>query len=182
MEKEKIRPLYSELQGYLSQAPIDKTPNETVWDKSLWEQYNDSIKLLSETSNDDHSRFLIKPEIGDLGPFIYISSYRQKLGGLISNLHGKYFSDEQAPFSGMPSTIISQSQQQDQSVQMYLNIQSKIDHALRDVENGSQEKGFLEKFKNTLSTASNVNELFKLCFNLAKEYGIGISTLLRFFS
>ncbi len=65
---------------------------------------------------------------------------------------------------------------------MYLDIQSKIDHALQNVEAGSKEHGFLEKFKSTLSTAKNVNELFKLGFQLAKEYGIGIETLQNLFS
>ncbi len=38
-EKEKIRFLYTELQGCLTQAP-DKT--DWVSDKSIWERYNDS--------------------------------------------------------------------------------------------------------------------------------------------
>ena len=84
----------------------------------------------------------------------------------------------------MPNTVISQTQEQAQStsIQVYLDIQSQIDHALQDVEVGSQEQNFLEKFKSTLSTAKNVNEIFKLALQLAKEYGIGISTLLGFFS
>ena len=83
----------------------------------------------------------------------------------------------------MPSTVISQTQEQAQSthIQVYLDIQSKIDDALQNVEDGSKEKGFLEKFKSSLSTASNVNEIFKLCFQLAKDYGIGIAALLKFF-
>ena len=183
MEKEKIRPLYSEFQGYLSQAPAANTPNDTVGDNSLWEQYNDSIKILSEISEEDYLRFLIKPERGGVDMnFIYLSSYQQKLGGLISNLHGRYFSDESPPFSGSPSTIVSQTQQQNQSVQMLLDIQSKIDYALQNVGEDSNEKGFLKKFKSTLSTVSSVTEVFKLCLQLAKEYGIGVSILLKWFS
>jgi len=138
-----------------------------------------AVKLLSETSSKDYSRFLIKATGEE---YIFLSTYRQNLGGLISRLHGEYFSDEPAPFSGMPSTVISQTQQQNQSIQMYLDIQNKIDHAIQNIEDESKEKKFLEKFKSTLSTASNVNELFKLCFQLAKEYGIRIVTLLKFFS
>ena len=78
MEKEKIRPLYSEFQGYLSQAPAANTPNDQVGNNSLWEQYNDSIKILSEISEEDYLRFLIKPERGGVDMnFIYLSSYRQ---------------------------------------------------------------------------------------------------------
>ena len=185
MEKEKIRPIYSEFQGYLSQAPNPASPNSAISDNSLWNLQNETIKSLSELTAEDYSRFSIQGvrKRGG-GEIIYLSTYRQKLGGLISYLHGKYFSDEQAPFSGMPNTVISQTQEQAQStsIQVYLDIQSQIDHALHDVEAGSQEQNFLEKFKSTLSTAKNVNEIFKLALQLAKEYGIGISTLLGFFS
>ena len=65
--------------------------------------------------------------------------------------------------------------------QTILDIQSKIDHALQNVKGGSKEEGFLEKFKSALSKVSSVNELFKLCFQLAKEYKIGIAALLKLF-
>jgi hypothetical protein len=32
-----------------------------------------------------------------------------------------------------------------------------------------------------LSATSNINELFKMCFKLAKEYGIGMQTLIDLF-
>jgi hypothetical protein len=38
------------------------------------------------------------------------------LGGLIAFLHGKYFPDEPAPFTGIPSQEINVSQQQNQSI------------------------------------------------------------------
>jgi hypothetical protein len=76
---------------------------------------------------------------------IAVSTYRQKLGGLISWLHGKYFTDEPPPFSGMPSTVIIQVQQQSVSVQMLLDIQTKIDEALTKAK-GEKEQGFLKKF------------------------------------
>ena len=36
--KQKIRPIYSELQGYLSQAPNADHSNDAIGDKSLWEK------------------------------------------------------------------------------------------------------------------------------------------------
>ena len=185
MNKEKLRPLYSEFQGYLSQAPMGKAATDVISDKALWDQYNETVKLLAEITGEDYSRFLIQSvRAGGPGDFIFLSTYRQKLGGLISHIHGKYFSDENPPFSGMPSTIITQTQQQKQStdIQVYLDIQSKIDQALQSAEDGSNEKGFLEKFKSTLSTASNVTDLFKLGLQLAKDYGVGIATLIKLFS
>ena len=104
------------------------------------------------------------------------------MSGIISRIHGEFFSEELVPFSGMPSTIITQTQQQSLSIQMYLDIQSKIDEAIPNFEDGSSEKGFLEKLKSSLNTALNVNDLFKLCFKFAKEYGVSIRTLLKLFS
>ena len=59
--KNKIRPLYSELQGYLSQAPTTSTPHDSFGDKSLWLQYNEAVDLLSSESGKDYSRFKIEP-------------------------------------------------------------------------------------------------------------------------
>jgi len=181
--KEKIRWIYSELQGYLSQAPIANKPHDSIHDKLYWDQYNRSVEELSEVSGRDFSKFKIEPEAGfrSSHPNITINTYRQKLGGIVSRIHGQYFSDEPAPFSGMPSTVITQTQQQSQSVQMLLDIQSKIDEALHKVDIDPKEKNFLEKFKSTLSTVSSVTDLLKLCLKLAKEYGVSIGTLIKLF-
>ena len=61
MDKEKIRPIYSELQGYLSQTPLpDKS--DIIHDASVWKQYNESIDELNEVTTKDYSRFRIEPE------------------------------------------------------------------------------------------------------------------------
>ena len=122
MENEKIKPLYGELQGYLSQVPVPKEPGEIAIDASVWNQYNHSVDLLNEISQEDFSRFKIQPSKGVYGDYIPILWFRLKLGGLILHLHRKYFSDEQAPFSGMPTTVITQSQQENQSVQILLEV------------------------------------------------------------
>ena len=179
--KEKIRPLYSELQGYLSQAPTARSPGDYSNDESLWLQYNQSVDLLSAISEQDYSRFRIAPVRDKYEDFVRINTYRKKLGGLISSLHGEYFADEPSPLSGSPSTIISQTQQQSQSIQMLLDIQSKIDENLSKYTDGSPERGFLEKFKSSLGSVSSVTDLFKLCFKLAKDFGISIATLLKIF-
>ena len=175
--KEKVRPLYSELQGYLSQAPPDEK-HDIIHDESIWSLYNDSVRSLNKVSGVDYSRFIITSHAEG---YITVSTYRQKLGGLISSLHAEYFSDEPAPFSGGPSTVITQTQQQSQSVQMLLDIQSKIDEVLPRCEAGSPEQGFLQRLKDSLSTVSNVKELFNLCFKLAKEFGLSITTLMKLF-
>jgi len=186
MEKGKLKPLYSELQGYLSQAPaLSDERNSYIYDESVWNQYNECINLLNQTSGKDYTRFCITPKSSHGGStFVLLTVYRQKLGGLITRLHAEYFVDELAPFSGSPSTIISQNQQQTQSfhVQMLLDIQSKIDEKIPNCVEGSKEKSFLQKFKKSLGSVSNAVQLLNLFIKLAKEFGLNIDNILQILS
>jgi len=182
--KEKIRPFYSEFQGYLAQAPEINDIRQRLYDQYIWSQYNDAVELLGEIVGEPYVRFIVQTTTrpNDGKEYVVLFDYRQKLGGLISRLHAEYFQDEPVPFEGMPSTIITQTQQQNQSIQMYLDIQSKIDENLSKIEEGSKEEGFLKKFKSKLSSVSNVNELFKLGLKVAKDFEINISELLKLWS
>ena len=184
MDKEKIRSLYGEFIGYLSQLPMPKRNDVGLDDESLWTQYNDSVRLLSKVSGEDYSSFLIEPlNSHTFGPFIRLVTYRQKLGGLIAKLHREYFETEQAPFSGGPDVVISQTQQQSQSlfIQMLLDVQSRIDEKLPTLKDGSDEKGFLQKLKSTLSGVTNIVGLIAQILSLAKEYGISVDRLSELF-
>ncbi len=182
MEKEKIRPYYSELQGYLSQTPPANL-TDSIWEESVWTQYNETIKTLSKVSEEDLGRFSVKSKLYDhREPFVKVIEYRHKLGGLIAYLHGKYFSGEPAPFSGMPTTVITQSQQQNQSVQILLEIQSKIDEKINQFKDGSNEKTFLQKLKGTLASISSISQLFNTIFTLANQNGISLEMLSSIFS
>lgn len=176
--KNKVRPLYSEFQGYLSQAPPTSSPHDTFGDESFWIQYNSAVDLLCIETGKDYSRFKIEPIQGSYSRFIYINAYKQKVGGLISRLHGEYFSDEIPPFSGTPSNVFTQTQQQSVSVQLVLDIQSKIDELLPKVEEGSKKQNFLKKFKSILSSISNVNDLIAKCMKLAHEYDLNVQDIL----
>ena len=182
--KEKIRPIYSELQGYLSQAPEIKDANGHSYDFSLIDQYNETIDELSDISNKDYNRFRIEEkEIinRNTGNFFRISTYRNKLGGLIAKLHGEYFSDEPALFSDTPNTIINQTQQQNQSfqVQMLLEIQSKIDEKIPEFKEGTKEKSFLDKIKGSLPSIKNTTELFTLILRTGKDIGLTFDQILN---
>lgn len=111
-------------------------------------------------------------------------SYRIKLSGLISRLHGKYFSDEHPPFSSMPSMVITQHQVQNQAayIQILLDIQSKIDDKLREYKEDSKEKTFLEKVKSSLSGVGNIIELLCLILKIGNEIGLTIGQILKIFS
>jgi hypothetical protein len=141
-KKEDIRPIYQELQGYLSQAPGgDKI--RLIYDDNLWKQVNQAIDELNSISGEDYNRFKMRTKQIRQGRegtcnVVDVGTYRSKLGGLISRLHGKYFSDDVAPFSVMPSTVITQTQQQSQSiqVQMLLEFRDKITEKIDQLDAG----------------------------------------------
>lgn len=180
--KEAVRPIYSELQGYLAQAP-DSKQNSYIDSDSLWKQYNDTIKELNKVTGKDYSRYELIPEQGN-GPFVYTVAYRQKLGGLIARLHVEYFPDETPPFAEMPSTIITQSQNQNQSlqVQLLLEVSDLIHEKLGTVKEGSNEKTFLERVKASLSSIKDVAQLISLLITTAQQSGITIDQLKTLFS
>ena len=41
------RPLYSEFQGYLSQAPSSENARDSTSDEALWQEYNDPLPDLA---------------------------------------------------------------------------------------------------------------------------------------
>jgi len=179
--KQEIRPIYSELQGYLAQAP--KTEKFTFYGNE-WEQYNNTIDELNKLTDKDYNRFKLEPLHGSLGSFVRLETYCQKLGGLIARLHAEYFSDEVAPFAEMPSTIITQSQEQTQSfqIQMLLEVQSKIDEKIAKFDEGSKERKFLEKVKGSLASIRNIAGLIALLLSVAKECGLSIEDLKSLFN
>lgn len=187
--KDKIRPIYSELQGYLSQAPEATSGRERIYDDtSLVEQLNSSIQELEQLSQKDYSRYKERvqttPWNNSSRRYFDLLSYRSKLGGLISRLYGEYFSDELAPFSGMPSTVINQHQSQNQTthVQILLDFQSKIDEKIKGYTDGSKEKTFLEKIKGALSKVGNITELFTLILRTGKDIGLTLDDIFKIFS
>lgn len=179
-EKKAIRPVYSELQGYLNQAPsIGEQGNATSRDETLWTQLNNTIDELNRVAGADFYKFKITGiRHNQFGSFINISEYRTKLGGLITRLHGTYFSDEPAPFYGMPSTTINVSNQQEQSQHqtMVVELRSVIDKKLATLSEG-KEKTFLDNLKEGLGTVKDFASLMVLISTLGQKYGIGIEHL-----
>lgn len=145
--KDKIRPLYSELHGYLVEAPL--ATDVSSYDTILVENLNKLIDKISAITTEKYERFKVRiisarttlPGYSTPADF-QIQEYRSHLSGLIANLHGQFFSDEPPPFSGMPNTVINATQMQSQSVdiQLILTIQSKIDEQLSKFPEGSNER------------------------------------------
>lgn len=177
VDKKIIRPIYSELQGFLSQAP-KKALHITV--QQFWIQYNSTVDELTELAEEDYEKYRLVPlTYPDGEQYIVTSVYLQKLGGLIARLHGKYFSDEQVPFAEMPSTIIHQNQTQTQSVEIefVLEVSNLINDKLQTAKDGSKEKTFLEKVRSSLGAVRNVSQLIPLIIKTANEMGISINEL-----
>lgn len=179
-----IKPIYTELQGYLSQAPaVDKV--SYLRDPSIWEQLNNTIDELNKVSGQDYNKFKITNIRNDSGePYIENLDYRSKLNGLIMRLYGEYFDNETSPFSGTPSTVVNQSQSQSQTAQIALimDFQSVIDKKLYGSELEGKEKSFLEKVKESLTTVKSTTEVINLILTLGKSMGITIDQIIKLFS
>jgi hypothetical protein len=97
--KDQVRPIYFELQGYLSQAP--EREKGYILEKEVWNQYNQTIDELEKITSKKYDRYKIHPEMimsfGVQKPAITTQAYRTILGGFISRLHGEYFPDEKSP-------------------------------------------------------------------------------------
>lgn len=178
--KEQIRPLYSELQGYLSQAP--ENDGGSLHEESTWGQFHTTIDELNNISGKDYNKFKVQPQpmASGRGSYVLVSQYRTKLSGLISRLYGEYFSDESAPFSGMPSTVITQNQHQSQNVQILLEIQSIIDQKLAETKDET-EKSFLQKIKTKLSSVKSVGELISLILSTGTALGLTLEQIYKLF-
>lgn len=180
-KKEDVRPIYAELQGCLSQAPPGKDKNGVSRAPSdvILEHFNHVIDELNNVSNEDYNRFKLRT-----GGWTDSLTYRTKVSGLISRLHGQYFVDDIAPFSSMPSTVITQTQQQSQSfqIELLLQIQSKIDEQLSKLEAGdTKRRNFLEKVKGALKSVRNSTGFVALLLTTAQEFGLSVKDLLELF-
>ena len=178
---ERTRPLYSEFQGYLSQAPASGYFPSPVFE-SLRKSLEETIDELNIATGKDYNRFkLLNTESRE------VSVYRSKISGLISRLYGTYFSFESPPLSGHPQTIINQHQIQKQNqsqasiIGVILDVRDKIDEKLITVED-PQERSFLEKIRDGLREVHNVLELIQLIVTAAKATNLTLDKITSFFS
>lgn len=177
MDKAAIRPIYREFVGYLSQAPMSERTR--VIGQGLFERYNARVQALAGMIGEDLGDFIIPGFQDEDERYAETDEYRQALAGLINHLYGRFFYDEPPPFSGTPGTIISQSQQQAQSIEFQLELAALIGGKLQNAN--AKEKAFLEKLKSSLSIAKDAGGLLKILFELAKATGLSVSDLAKLF-
>lgn len=180
-EKAKIRSIYAELQGYLHEAP---EPGSITRNDFFWNQFNKAIDELSELGNKGYEKFRINPKTGQFGSYIDLSSYRGSLGGLIAKLHADYFLEESAPFGTLPSTIITTTQNQNQSVKIEIAVEMTelITNKIKQYEEGSAERSFLERIRQGVKEGKGLIELVNLILKTGAEFGLTISTMAQLLS
>ena len=180
--KDKVRPLYGELMGYLSQAP-SLQQSSYLRDPSLAPQLHSCIDQLNQITGKDYNRFRVTVHPSDMGGYVQNTEYRSKLNGLIMNLHAQYFDDESSPFSGTPTTIVNQSQNQSMQAQivMITEFQSFIDKQLygNTANLDGKQKTFLEKLKRTLPTLKSAADLVATVVTIGKSLGLDISQITK---
>jgi len=183
--RDQIKPIYQELQGYLQSIPTISDPFANTNDHGMWKRYNQSIEELNKivvSDGKDYSKFLIEPIVNaNGGSFIRLLNLKNSIGGLVDRIHGDYFTDESRPFTNSPSTVISQTQTQSVDITYVLNLQEQIIGNLQNPNLEPKEKQFLEKVKSVLGTTKNTLELFAVILKIANDFGLGpekIKTLL----
>ena len=96
-------------------------------------------------------------------------------------LYGEYFPDEPQPFSGQPSTVVTQTNNQSVQVAILLDFQSFIDKKLYSADLEEKEKNFLQKIKDSLPNIKTSVELVGLVISIAKDLGLNIEQILKLF-
>ena len=183
MNKEKIKSIYAELQGYLDEAPNikdDETPNDL-----FSEQLNNTVDELNKITKKDYDKFKIEREYFPNGGGDYIETYkyRRNLNALIRKLYSEFFSDEQDPFTKTPynktSNIITQSQQQSQSIQIQIisEIMEKIGEKNQKYKDGTSEKKFLEKLKESIKSTKSFMDAINLIIKTANNLGLTLDQI-----
>lgn len=190
--KEKIKPLYLQLQGILSQTPLFENPFSTFDTSEIWENYNKTVDKLNLISGKNYDEFKIEPKWerwqGDSTQQVNGTLFRQKINGLINFLHGEYFQDERAPFSGEPQNIFTQNQQVEQTTSIevlmmtVLEIQEKLIKKEVDYPQDSAENKFIKSIKDSLKTVKNNMDMINLILQTAASVGLTIEKLSKIFS
>jgi hypothetical protein len=182
MDKEEIKPIYRELKGLLSQVS-DCSESSIDSPDDILRYYHSVIDELNQKSDKDYSRFRVIIQRNNFRQYIKTIDYKTKLAGLIARLQAEYFPEEPENFSQSPNTIINQQQNQFQSTTiMLLDFQSKIDEKIHKLEEGSKERTFLEKIKESLKTTTNITGLIINIFRIAKELGFSAEKISEIFT
>lgn len=177
----KIKIIYEELLGYMSQIPSSKD-SPYLHGQNIWAPYEDKLVQLEEILGQNLSSYRLALDHEWDPPRISTIEYRTKMNGLIMRLRAEHFPDLDAPFSGSPRMVVNQSQNPSVQVSILLEIQSTIDKQLYDQKTTADEKSFLKKVKDSLGTVRDVASLVALIAKTAADFGISPETIFKLFS
>lgn len=186
--KEKIRPIYSEFQGFLKELPGESGAYSAIRQEGIWSSYHESIKDLNGITGKNYDKFKVDIKVAGAGfstpHYISLVEFKIKLGGLISRLYAEFFSNEKNPLDGSPSTMINNSQSQNQNLQVEiaLEISDLISNKINNLEKGSKERSFLEQVKEGLKSGKGAVDLVNLILTTASKSGLAIDEIMKLFS
>jgi hypothetical protein len=181
MNKELLRGPYSELKGYLLEAPTDRNISNDGSARMIQKQVSECINEINTITEKDYNRFKVITVPGGSGVYIDGSGFRLNISSLINRLHGEYFAEEKNPLDGTPSTIINTHQIQSSHIELLVNLNNTLDRQIEESQN-LEHKTFLEKLKKGISSLSNIQDIFKTTFKIAKDSGISIEEIQNIFS
>ncbi len=158
-------------------------------DKGTCDCYHKCLDELKEITGNSYDDFKLEYKYHSNSysnsPF-YVSSesFKMKLSGVISKIYGEYFYTESNPLDGSPTTLITNSQNQSQTLQLeiVLEISALIGKKIDTLEEGSKEKKFFEQIKSGLTTSKGVVGLIKDILLTGQNLGISIGEILKLFS
>lgn len=171
--------VYEELKGVLASIPEDHT-----WfdDDGFAAQANTVIErasnLCPEISNIDTYKILTRYS-SNRGPTIDVIPTKSKLNGLIGRIKGSYGFDSLSQLNSGNTFIQNQTQSQQQHQTVILEIQERIINEIQNHEEGTKERNFLEKLKQTLPTLNNTVGIMSSILSIATDSGISVEDIRR---
>jgi hypothetical protein len=182
MNREHIEISYRKLIGLLSELP---RAGGYVNDSRVWGLYNKIVEGLESDSGKKYTEFKLEPRPGD--DYIMVDTMRATLSTLIHAVNAEFRLEKSTPtFGGGPSTVITQSNNQDVSVEvvqsLVLDIQAQLVAKEHEYKDGTAEKTFISKVKAGLKTVKSTAELMTLVLTTASTLGLSLHQLAALFT
>ena len=170
-----IQGVYEELKGVLSSIP-EKTSSFT--DEGFTEHVNAVIERLGKTCPEinDWKNYTIQNRLitsaGIRSHYVIDTVLaKSKLNGLIGRIKGTYELDVPSTGSGL-TLVQNQSQNQSQSIALMLELHEKILSELPNHLQGTAERSFLEKLKESLPTIKNTMDILSEVLKIGANFGL----------
>lgn len=133
------------------------------------------LKILCPEIDNVESYKVSTKFIGQRGATIDTIPTKAKIDGLIGRIKGSYNFDQQATSTNGHTFIQQQSQSQEQHQTVILDLQERIITEIKNHEEGTKERSFLEKLKSSLPTLSNTLTIISTILSIADDTGISVN-------